>query len=118
MRIRGDSSRKDAKKSLKVKFILNGKVKTLNLNAEFSDKSYIRQYLSSQIMRASGQNCYNTKFAKLSINGKYFGLYLQVENMDRRFLKNNLLDENGSLYKATKDGSCMSIFGAIALGYG
>ena len=118
MRIRGDSSRKDAKKSLKVKFILNGKVKTLNLNAEFSDKSYIRQYLSSQIMRASGQNCYNTKFAKLSINGKYFGLYLQVENMDRRFLKNNLLDENGSLYKATKDGSCMSIFDDVPKKWG
>jgi len=110
MRIRGDSSRKDAKKSLKVKFILNGKVKTLNLNAEFSDKSYIRQYLSSQIMRSSGQNCYNTKFVKLSLNGKYFGLYLQVENMDKAFLKNNLMPENGNLYKATRDGACMSVF--------
>ncbi len=113
MRIRGDSSRKDAKKSLKVKFILNGKVKTLNLNAEFSDKSYIRQYLSSQIMRASGQNCFQTSFAKLFINGEYFGLYLKVENMDADFLKNTLMDENGNLYKATKDGACMSIFDEV-----
>ncbi|MBC8266767.1 MAG: CotH kinase family protein, partial [Flavobacteriales bacterium] len=95
MRIRGDSSRKDAKKSLKVKFVVNGKQKTLNFNAEFSDKSYIRQYLSSQIMSASGQNCFRSNFANVYINGNYFGLYLKVENMDKEFLKNNLLEENG-----------------------
>ena len=69
MRIRGDSSRKDAQKSLKVKFVLNGSSKTLNFNAEFSDKSYIRQYLSSQIIRSSRQNCYHSNFANIYING-------------------------------------------------
>ena len=113
MRIRGDSSRKDAKKSLKVKFVVNGKQKTLNFNAEFSDKSYIRQYLSSQIMSASGQNCFRSNFANVYINGNYFGLYLKVENMDKEFLKNNLLEENGNLYKATKDGACLSIFETV-----
>ena len=113
MRIRGDSSRKDAKKSLKVKFVVNGKQKTLNFNAEFSDKSFIRQYLSSQIMQASGQNCFQTAFAKLFVNGEYFGLYLRVENMDADFLKNTLMGENGNLYKATKDGACMSIFDEV-----
>ena len=110
MRIRGDSSRKDAKKSLKVKFVLNGASKTLNFNAEFSDKSYIRQYLSSQIVRSSRQNCYHSNFANIYINDAFFGLYLMVENMDSRFLKNNLMSEKGNLYKATKDGACMSIF--------
>ena len=76
MRIRGDSSRKDDKKSLKVKFVVNGKSKTLNFNAEFSDKSFIRQYLSSQIMRASGQHCFNSSFANVFINGVFLGLYL------------------------------------------
>jgi len=113
MRIRGDSSRKDAKKSLKIKFYKNFKKHTLNLNAEFSDKSFVRQYLSSQIMRASGQNCFESKFTKLYINGKYFGLYLQVENMDEGFLRKNLLEENGNLYKATKDGACLSIFETV-----
>jgi len=110
MRIRGDSSRKDDKKSLKVKFLVNGKSKTLNFNAEFSDKSFIRQYLSSQIMRASGQKCFNSNFANIYINNSFFGLYLTVENMDKAFLKNNLMPENGNLYKATRDGACMSIF--------
>ena len=113
MRIRGDSSRKDAKKSLKVKFVLNGKSKTLNFNAEFSDKSYIRQYLSSQIVRSSRQNCYHSNFVNIYINGAFFGLYLMVENMDSGFLKNNLMPEKGNLYKATKDGACMSMFDDI-----
>jgi len=33
-----------------------------------------------------------------------------VENMDSKFLKNNLMSEKGNLHKATKDGACMSIF--------
>jgi spore coat protein CotH len=64
-------------------------------------------------MQASGQNCFQTAFAKLFVNGEYFGLYLRVENMDADFLKNTLLGENGNLYKATKDGACMSIFDDI-----
>ena len=113
MRIRGDSSRKDPKKSLKVKFLLNGNPKALNFNAEFSDKSYVRQYLSGQIVRSSKQNCYSSNFVNIYINGAFFGLYLMVENMDSSFLKNNLMPEKGSLYKATKDGACMSIFDNI-----
>ena len=50
MRIRGDTSRKDPKKSLKIKFdslLINNIPKVLNFNAEYADKTYIRQYLSS-----------------------------------------------------------------------
>ena len=72
MRIRGDSSRKDAKKSLKVKFVQNGKSRTLNFNAEYSDKSFVRQFVSSHIMQASGQHCFNTSYANIFINGDFF----------------------------------------------
>ena len=64
-------------------------------------------------MCASKKNCFNSSFATVSVNGKYFGLYLEVENMDVNFLKGHLLPETGSLYKATKDGACMSIFDEI-----
>ena len=87
MRIRGDSSRKYAKKSLKVKFVQNGKPRTINLNAEYSDKSYVRQFVNSQIMQASGQHCFNASYASIYINGNFFGLYLIVENIDVDFLK-------------------------------
>ncbi len=113
MRIRGDSSRKYAKKSLKVKFMQNGISRTLNFNAEYSDKSFVRQFVSSHIMQASGQYCFNTSYANIFINGDFFGLYLKVENMDIGFLKRNLLSENGNLYKATKDGACLSVFETV-----
>lgn len=110
MRVRGDTSRKDPKKSLKIKCKLKGVKKVFNFNAEYSDKSFIREYLSSQIMNASGQYCFNSNFAKLHINNKFIGLYLKIENIDDDFLARNILSEKGNLYKATKDGACMSIF--------
>jgi hypothetical protein len=113
MRLRGDTSRKDPKKSFKIKFdslLINNIPKTLNLNAEYADKTYIRQYLSSELMSLSEQVCYKTKHVKISINGNFYGLYLQVENIDNDFLKRNYLSTKGNLYKATKDGACLSIF--------
>ena len=108
MRIRGDTSREDPKKSLKIKFdslFVEGLPKVINLNAEYADKTYIRQYASSLLMQKSGQICYQSEHIKVYVNDKFFGLYLQVENMDDDFLKRNNLDKNGNLYKATKDGA-------------
>ncbi|MBL4594221.1 MAG: CotH kinase family protein, partial [Flavobacteriales bacterium] len=113
MRIRGDTSRKDPKKSLKIKFdslLINNIPKVVNLNAEYADKTYIRQYLSNKLMQKSGQICFNAEHVKVFVNGTFHGLYLQVENMDKDFLKRNNLSKKGNLYKATKDGACLSVF--------
>jgi len=113
MRIRGDTSRKDPKKSLKIKFDSLGIENIppiINLNAEYADKTYIRQYLSSKIMKESGQICFNSEHVKVYINGKFHGLFLQIENIGKAFLKRNNLSKKGNLYKATKDGACLSIF--------
>lgn len=116
MRIRGDTSRKAKKKSLKIKFgkeRIKGLPKKLNLNAEFFDKTYIRQYLSSQLTQLAGNPCFEAAYAKLYLNNQFLGLYLQVENVDKQFLKRNGLSEKGNLYKATKDGACLSIYDDI-----
>ncbi len=113
MRIRGDTSREDPKKSLKIKFdslLIDNIPEILNFNAEYADKTYIRQFLSSQLMKESGQICFNSEHAKIIINGKFYGLFLQVENMGKNFLKRNNLSTKGNLYKGTKDGACLSIF--------
>jgi len=113
MRIRGDTSRKDPKKSLKIKLDsaqIENLPKIINLNAEYSDKTFIRQYSSALLMKWADQTCYNAEFVKVYINNNFYGLYLQVENMDKDFLSRNDLDKNGNLYKATKDGACLSIF--------
>lgn len=117
MRIRGDSSRKDKKKSLKIKFddvsFFNEET-VLNLNAEYSDKTLIRQFLSSKLMQQNGVTCFDSELIKVYLNGSYFGLYLKVENMDDQFLQKRNLSVENNLYKATKDGACLSIFDDIA----
>ena len=54
MRVRGDSSRDLDKKSLKIKILdtisINTK-KVINLNAEYSDISFLRSHLSSKIFK-------------------------------------------------------------------
>lgn len=113
MRIRGDTSREDPKKSLKIKFDSTSFSPTevvFNLNAEYSDKTIIRQYLSSQLIKQVGQTIFNSELVKVYLNKEYFGLYLKVENVDEHFLKRNGLSKKNNLYKATKDGACLSIF--------
>lgn len=116
MRIRGDGSRYLPKKSLKVRFngepFANDREK-LNFNAEYEDKSYIRAFLSSRVFRLAGQDCFNADFARLYLNGEFFGLYLRIENMDEQFLEARDYDPDGNLYKATKDGACLSIYDDI-----
>lgn len=117
MRLRGDSSREYDKKSLKIVFeegkTLQGEKRKINLNSEWTDKSYIRQYISSFLMEKAGVNSFKSSFVALYVNNRYYGLFLQVENMDKAFLADRGLDVKGNLYKATKDGACLSIYDNI-----
>lgn len=117
LRIRGDGSRQFPKKSLKLKFdgipFVNGS-STLNFNAEYEDKSYLRSFLSSLVYKMTGQTCFSTEHIRVYLNGDYLGLYLMVENMDGDFLDANNYDPQGALYKATAEGACMSIYDDIA----
>jgi len=113
LRVRGDTSREEPKKSIKVKLsdpFPGDNTKVFNFNAEYTDKSYIRQFLSSLIMRDAGIKCFTSSYAKLYVNNKFYGLYLMVENIDNKFLKEHNLSEKGNLYKAKKDGACLSLF--------
>ena len=110
MRIRGDSSRDYEKKSLKVKISDSLSINTkmiLNFNAEYSDLSFLRSFLASKIFKKMNYPCFSTSFSKIYINNKYHGLFLEIENMDKQFLKNNGLNPSGDLFKATKDGACL-----------
>jgi parallel beta-helix repeat protein len=113
MRIRGDTSREFPKKCFKIKLdsgplILGTDV--LNLNAEYKDPSYIHQYLASRLMNEAGLYCFKSEHIRLFINNQYTGLYLLVENVDDEFLKKRGLDKKANLYKAAKDGSCLSVY--------
>ncbi len=116
VRIRGDTSRTYPKKSLKVKSdglpFPNG-TNVMNINADWRDPSYIRTVMSTRVFKESGHPCFNASHVRLYLNGEFWGLYVQVENMDEDFLTARGMDPTGNLYKATNDGACLSIFDDI-----
>jgi CotH kinase protein len=112
LRVRGDTSRSFVKKSLKLK-IPKGKNlpfdrDDINLNAEYLDKTYMRQHLATRLFQDAGQPCYKTSHLKVHLNGTYQGIYLLVENVEKDFLKRSGMSSKGDLFKATKDHACLS----------
>jgi spore coat protein H len=110
IRVRGDSSRKFDKKSLKIKYKFKGEKRVLNLNAEFRDGSYMHQHMAAFIYRKAGIPAFNTNYKVLFINDVFQGIYLDVENIDNKYLKRNKLNAAGDLYKAKKDGANLSVY--------
>ncbi len=70
------------------------------LNNMYADPSYMREYISYQVMAMAGLEVPYSSYAKLSINGEYMGLYLMVESIDDAYLKDHFGNNDGKLYKA------------------
>ena len=71
----------------------------LNLNNIISDNTYLKDYLSYDMMEYMGVDAPLTSFVKVSVNGEYFGLYLAVEGVEEAFVKRNYGTDEGTLYK-------------------
>ncbi|MGD8396498.1 MAG: CotH kinase family protein, partial [Candidatus Eiseniibacteriota bacterium] len=105
-RYRGNVMRSVRKKSWKFKMDLGtyDDRETFNLNAEYSDKSLLRQRLSYEIMRRD--NCYapETRYVHLVVNGDWQGVRLDIENVNRDFLRRVGLEENNAtMYRPRED---------------
>jgi hypothetical protein len=104
-RIRGNTSRDAKKKSFRVGFNTYTKgvdfhgLENLNLNGEHNDPSIIRSKLSWDIFRQMGVPAPRANHVALYINGAYFGLYMNVEDIDDTFLKSRFGSDSGNLYK-------------------
>ena len=78
----------------------------LCLNNQYSDASYMREYLHYEMLREMGQNVPHTVFCNVYINGELYGFYLAVEAVDDSFLERNYGEEqNGNLYKMEEGAS-------------
>lgn len=78
----------------------------LCLNNEYSDPSYMREYLHYEMLREMGQSVPETVFCNLYINGELYGFYLAVEAIDNSFLERNYGEnQNGNLYKMEEGAS-------------
>jgi len=104
-RLRGNTSRTAKKKSFKISFnsFQKGRkyhgLEKLNINGEHNDPSIIRSKLSWDIFAELGIQASRANHVKLYINGRYYGLYINVEHIDENFVKNRFGTNDGNLYK-------------------
>ncbi|HHH41058.1 MAG TPA: hypothetical protein ENK56_03530, partial [Chloroflexi bacterium] len=102
LRYRGDLSRLMPKKSWKLFFPaadpFQGQTE-LNLNADYPDPTLLRSSLAYGLFREVGVPAPQTAFVRLAINDAYAGLYVQVEQVDERFLQRWGFETHGNLYK-------------------
>ena len=71
----------------------------LNLNNIIQDNTYIKDYLTYQMMDAFGVDSPLCSYIYLTVNGEDWGLYLAVEGVEESFLERNYGASSGALYK-------------------
>lgn len=109
IRIRGFTSRNWPKKSHKIEMnpgyrfqFESGvpRVSEFNLNTTYTDKSYVRAVLTSEMQRAIGMASPGIFPVQVRQNGSFYSVALFTENPDDDFLKRNGIDPDGAYYKA------------------
>ena len=105
VRLRGKIGRYARKKSFKISFNefvrarqFHG-LRKLNLNADHNDPSLIRTKLCWDLFNKFGVPAPRANHVRLYINGEYRGLYMNVENVDKIFVKTRFGNNSGNLYK-------------------
>jgi len=101
-RIRGDTSREYPKKSIKIEFpsgVYLFDQNELNLNAEYLDKTRIRELVSYLYYSRTGQVVPRVHLVEVVFNGETQGAYVSVEDIDSDFLLNTSLPDEAVIYK-------------------
>ena len=73
----------------------------LTLNNNKQDAGRMCQYLSYRMFNRSGTVSPRCSFAKVTVNGKYLGIYSNVEAVRKPFLKAGFGSSSGSLFEGT-----------------
>lgn len=76
----------------------------LCLNNIIQDNTYMKDYLSYQMMREMGVASPLCSYVYIMVNGEDWGLYLAVEGVEEAFLQRNYGRDYGELYKPDSMG--------------
>ncbi len=104
-RLKGNTSRLAKKKSFKLSFntFKPGRnfydVEKINLNGEHNDPSILREKLFWDAMYKANSPALRCNYVKLFVNGNYFGLYINIEDLDEIFTQSRFGNNDGNLYK-------------------
>ena len=105
------STKKTGKYSLKIEFDHNDKGVTyhgldkVSLNNMIFDKTYMKDYLTYQMMGRMGAVTPLTSYSFVTVNGADYGLFLNIEGLEDGFLKRNYGSSPGVLYKPEDGGN-------------
>ncbi|GAA0489015.1 hypothetical protein GCM10008986_13470 [Salinibacillus aidingensis] len=72
----------------------------INLNNNWSDPSYMREFLTYELMDQMGIATPKYSYVRVMVNGELYGLYLAVENIEAPYLERNFSSISGNLFKA------------------
>lgn len=75
----------------------------LKLSNVFADPSFVREALSYWIL-SHYMHCPRANFAKVYVNGAYYGLMTNVENIGKSFLSDHFASSKGAFFKCTPVG--------------
>ncbi len=75
---------------------------TLHFSSAKRDPSMIREVLGFEIARSYFPSP-KANYAKVNINGDFYGLLVNIENVDNKFLEENFGESGGTLVKADPD---------------
>ena len=99
---KGSARPLDAKPAFKVKLGKDDRffgLEQLTLNNMVQDTTMVHEALGYQVYEAAGVNVPATGYARVSVNGQAYGLYLNLETIDTHFLKRRFGDDRGILYE-------------------
>lgn len=88
----------------------------VNLNANGSDPSYLRQPLAFETFRAMGSAACLSRLVVMNVNTKRGRVGVLVEQVDEDFLSRNGFDPNGELYKMTQRSNLNPVFADTTTG--
>ena len=90
----------------------------LLLNNNIWDATQMKDAVVYDMCRYIGLPAPLTNYARISLNGKYFGCYLMVEAVDKHFCKRNYSDEKTNIYKPYHNlaytGDDLKLYGDIS----
>ena len=71
----------------------------MSLNTSFQDNSYLKDYMTYDMMRRMGVPSPLCSYVFVTVNGEDFGLYVAIEEMEESFARRNFGANHGNLYK-------------------
>jgi spore coat protein H len=105
IRCRGNTSRGKDKKAFRLSFNtfeagrdFHG-IEKMHLNSETNDPSLVRSKLSWTLFRSLGIAGLRSNHVLLYINNDFYGVYINTEHVDEKFVRSRFNTNDGNLYK-------------------